>query len=150
DVRAHWIVGSTILWKRITPINVKAATSKPTLLPMYTAVYMYGGSIYRVILCGWDGEAIAFERPMRMSERIAWGTLSAIASGALGGLSGMLIMANPIASLPLLVIGGVASWYCMRKALTPVKTTVVEPSFRNLLNLELAIHGISSILGEIL
>ncbi|MEM0062124.1 MAG: zinc ribbon domain-containing protein [Ignisphaera sp.] len=149
-MRGEHVVGSTILWKRITPINVKAATSKPTLLPMYTAVYMYGGGIYRVILCGWDGETIAFERPMRMSERIAWGTLSAIASGVLGGLSGMLIMANPIASLPLLVIGGVASWYCMKKALTPVKTTVVEPSLRNLLNLGLAIHGISSILGEIL
>ncbi|MEM1526637.1 MAG: zinc ribbon domain-containing protein [Ignisphaera sp.] len=131
-MRGESVVGSTIAWKRITPINVKASASKPILLPMYIAVYKYRDGVYRVVLCGWDGEVVVLEKPMGVVERVAWGSLAAVTSGVLGGLSGAMLTANPLAGLGLLVVGGATSWYCIRKALSPVKTTVAGPSFKDM------------------
>ncbi|MEM0005605.1 MAG: zinc ribbon domain-containing protein [Ignisphaera sp.] len=121
-MRGENVVGSTVIWKRITPINVKMVSSKPILLPMYIAVYRYGNDMYRSILCGWDGEAIVLERPMKRLERVAWGSLAAIASGVLGGL-GVAAIGIWI-GIGLIAIGSIASWYCMRKALMPVKSSI--------------------------
>lgn len=133
-MRGEAVVGSTILWKRITPVNVKASVSKPILLPMYMASYRYGDDVYRVVLCGWDGEVIVFEKPMGRMERIAWGSLASVASGVVGGVSGAMLKVNPIVSLGLLIIGGFISWFCIRKALSPIKSTVIGPNFRDILS----------------
>jgi hypothetical protein len=130
------VTGSTIIWKKITPINIKMSSSKPVLLPVYTAVYRYGGGLHRLIVCGWDGDIIAFERPMKTGERISWGLLGAIASGVLGGLAGFLYTINMFASAGLFILGSIASFYCMRRALSPIKSSIVEPRYRKVLSVE--------------
>jgi hypothetical protein len=120
------VVGSTILWKRITPKNVKVVASKPILLPMYIASYRYGNGFYRAILCGWDGDAIVLEKPMRASERALWIALATLSAGLLGGV-GIATLSAYIGFL-LIILGFAASWYCMRKALAPVKAKIFGTS----------------------
>lgn len=139
-MRGEAVVGSTILWKRITPVNVKASTSKPVLLPMYMATYKYGDDVYRVILCGWDGEVVVFEKPMGRIERIAWGSLATLTSGIAGGIAGVILKSSPIAGLGVLVIGGAISWFCIRKALAPIKSTVIGPSFKDIMSFQRSSH----------
>jgi hypothetical protein len=120
------VVGSTIIWKRITPKNVKVVASKPVLLPMYIASYRYGNELYRVILCGWDGDVIVLEKPVKASERALWAALAALTAGLLGGL-GIATLVVYVGFL-LIILGFAASWYCMRRALAPVKAKIFGAS----------------------
>lgn len=130
--RGEIVVGSKIVWKRITPRNIAISSSKPTLLPMYIAVYRHGSELYRIILCGWDGEVIALERPMKTVDRIFWGSLAAIGSGIIGGIAGIAIAMNSLIGVIPIIIGFIASWYCMKKAIAPVKTIIIGSSFASL------------------
>ncbi|MCC6046025.1 MAG: hypothetical protein LM572_04525 [Ignisphaera sp.] len=120
------VVGSTIIWKRITPKNIRATTSKPVLLPMYIASYRYGNELYRAILCGWDGDVIVLEKPVKACERALWTALAALSAGILGGV-GIATVKAYIGFL-LIILGFAASWYCMRKALAPVKAKIFGTS----------------------
>lgn len=120
--RGENVVGSSIVWRRITPMNIKMVSSRPVLLPMYIASYRYGNGMYRSILSGWDGEVVVLERPMKRLERIAWGSLAAVVSGILGGI-GFALMDMWVGAV-LAILGLAASWHCMRRALSPVKSVL--------------------------
>lgn len=118
--RGGFVVGSRAVWRRITPVNVKITSSKPTLLPMYIASYRYGDGVYRAVLSGWDGEVVVLERPVKRLERILWWFAAAVVSGILGG-AGLALFGIPAGAV-LIIPGFAVSWYSMKRALSPVKS----------------------------
>lgn len=130
------VVSSRIIWKRITPRNVKAVTSPPILLPMCILTYKYGDEVYRAVVCGWDGDVMVLERPMKKMDRILWGTAAALSSGVSGGLAASMLVAGSDVGIGvgilLILIGGYLSWYCVRKAIAPVKSSLIGSSIREL------------------
>lgn len=128
------VVNSRIVWKKITPVNVNAVSSQPTLLPMYVINYKNMGEIYRVIACGWNGNVIVLEKPMKKIDRILWGTTASLTSGFTGGLAAIIsVLADVVfAGAAIILIGGIASWYCLKKALAPVKSRLMGVNLKDI------------------
>jgi hypothetical protein len=66
------VVGSSITWLRLTPVDVKSSVTDPIAVPLYYAVYRSNEGFYRVYLSGWDGEVILMEKPAGRLERGLW------------------------------------------------------------------------------
>ncbi|MEM0490463.1 MAG: hypothetical protein QXH73_04515 [Ignisphaera sp.] len=130
------IIRSRIIWKKITPRNVKAVSSPAILLPMYILMYRYGGEVYRAVVCGWNGDVIVLERPMKKIDRIIWSIGASLSSGLCGGLAIPMIVAGDEIGLGigliLIIAGGYASWYCMKKVVSPVKSSLIGVNLKEL------------------
>ena len=78
---------------KIKPIHRRITTNigdvKVTpiiLLPYWLLTYEYEGSVYKIILSGWDAKPLIVEEPVTMVARTIYSTLSGIVAGISGGL----------------------------------------------------------------
>ena len=122
------VVGSSIAWLRLTPVDVKSSVTDPIAVPLYYAVYRSNEGFYRVYLSGWDGEVILMEKPAGRLERGLWLVGGIIASGVIGAVASTLPVYwgsnGLIYSLLAIAIGAYTSYYTTRRAITPLKTVV--------------------------
>ena len=147
------VVGSTILWKRITPKNIRIRSSSIIMLPLYIIPYRYRRGVYRLFLSGWDGETIVAEEPVKLSNRLLWGVGGTLAAGLLGGTALTLFNTEDLTGIIVgaiaLAIGGYSSWYSLRMATRPVRVEVIGEKFRALKELGETVGKVLSVVGSL-
>ena len=155
ESRVRWrgaVVGSTIIWKKITPKNIRIRSSSIIILPLYIVPYSYRRGVYRLFLSGWDGETIVAEEPMKLSNRILWGGGGALIAGLLGGAAITLFNTEDLTGIIMgaiaLAIGGYSSWYSLKMATRPVRVEVVGEKFRAIKELGEKVGKILSVAGS--
>lgn len=117
-------VSANILRRRITPRNIDVIISTPVLIPLY--IFADEEGKYKVVLSGWDLKPLILEKPVSFIYRAAWFSAGVLVSGFAGGVVGFTSFYefNPVLSLIAMVLGGVGSWYSVKKALRPVRVVV--------------------------
>jgi len=155
ESKVRWrgtVVGPTIIRKKITPKNIRIRSSSIIMLPLYIVPYSYRRGVYRLFLSGWDGETIVAEEPMKLSNRILWGSGGALIAGLLGGTAITLFKTMELAGIIIggiaLAIGGYSSWYSFKMATRPVRVEIVGEKFKAIKELGEKVGKILSVVGS--
>ena len=119
-------ISANVVWERITPLDVEADASPVTYIPVYLFTYGANGE-YKAYLNGWDLKPLLLEKPPSLLYRMGWivsgifgnVTLASIFNVILGNVDSIGVIA--VSGIVLFALGGYISYYCIKKALRPVK-----------------------------
>jgi len=125
-------VSVSIVWKRITPLNIRIEVSDPILTPAYYVRYGEQGE-YKILLSGFDLKELVVEKPVSRMERVLWGVAAAMSSGLAGGAVARLLMSQAVTQGLFIVLlsaiiivagGGYGAYYSIRKMFRPVGVSI--------------------------
>jgi len=125
-------VSVSIVWKRITPLNIRIEVSDPILTPAYYVRYGEQGE-YKILLSGFDLRELVIEKPVSRIERALWGIAATMSSGLAGGIAARLLMSQTVhqgsfialsLAIAIMAGGGYGAYYSIRKMFRPVGVSI--------------------------